>query len=59
METINGWSPPVIFDFGTGETRIATQDDLDAGTRARQELAEIRGYVNQISGVLKRVSNPA
>jgi hypothetical protein len=28
-ETINGWTPPLVYDLGTDTRRVATQDDVD------------------------------
>jgi len=55
MESVNGWTPPVIFDFGTGETRIATQADMDAGMNARRILSEVREHLRQVNRLVEDV----
>ncbi len=49
-ETVNGWTPPMIYDVYYDKTRIATQEDVDRLVGISREynriLREMRGRVD-------------
>lgn len=44
-DEVNGWKPPIIYDYATDKARIATQADIDALQHQVQTLAQMLGSV--------------
>ncbi len=40
-ESVNGWTPPMIYDISSDKYRIATQDDADTLVAVSQEYGRI------------------
>lgn len=44
-ESINGWTPPTIYDMARDKTRIATQTDVD---RMQLQLLSLGTFYNSV-----------
>jgi len=46
-DEINGWKPPLIYDLGRDERRIATQEDVDRLMHVTRILAAFKADVEE------------
>jgi hypothetical protein len=57
-DSINGWTPPIVYDLGTDTRRIATQADVDDMQR---QLLLLGGFYTDtkraIEGLARNLSN--
>lgn len=44
--SINGWTPPVVYDYASGISRIVTQADVDLWNNKLSALGRAYGLIN-------------
>lgn len=47
----NGWKPPLVYDVGTDENRIATQADLDRFRLVQTAYGQLRSLFRQAEAI--------
>lgn len=52
--SINGWTPPVIYDIANDSSRVATQEDVD---RMQAALNQFSASVGQIRQAIKSLDD--
>jgi len=53
-ESINGWTPPTIYDVFNDKTRIATQADID---RLERNLKLLREFYTSVTKQAREVAD--
>lgn len=52
-ESINGWTPPTVYDVARGMRRIATQADIDSMERKLESLSRLFAAVRDEVEIVK------